>query len=1730
MKKVLAFLLTIAMIIGLIPSIAMATEETSSSPYSGVYMVLTGKPTLVLEYTPEAGDSKDSFTTVFDVNGGTTVPAVEDDGCYVFKIAVSAARLYRPIVATLYNGETEVGRYEFVLADYAAKAKEIDPACSDLLNSLIAYSNYAAAYTGTEGTETIQAVEKITALADAYQAEITKEEISEIGASLVLNKACDLYFTFPAAIAGYTVKVNGSQVDLKENNGVLNKSTKPYYYVVEEILPQYWADDYVVEIYDGNTLKNQFSYSVLSYVRGGLSSSNAKLTNLLKAMYIYHRDAEMYCRTTARGAAENFANLDAWTLPTNAGTTQPTINDAGQLQFEVTSGVNGNYVSKAISSSDNKNNNAMAIDLDFRTTGTAEISVLVNGTYAIRLLIQNGQLRHVQKISGSNTTVVVAKNNTEGYPAFPLSTTEMHHARLVLDMVHQQYDLYIDGILWINGAGVCTNFASNNPLTLQMGVFNNGTGTVCFDNVQVSKLAPSYVDLTTTGLKKTVYAHTFDTLAGGNGYVFNPNNSTYITATGGKLTLSNQTAATLGTQKLSLLFVPGANGLTGKFAFEINAASSVLNASTTGIVINLGENATGVQNCANLTIYSTNIKYTDNTGEQTVNKKYFANGEEVRVKFIVDTDADTYDIYINDHLVVAGVNFRAKADRIDRIRLTTTMLGRYDITFDDLKISQIHKVSVPTFADSATVGIEYNRFTDVAGHPAEDYIKALSLLGIARGRTNTNFAPDESITRAEFTEMVAYASGLTASDYAGIYTDVNKETAYADMLQAAYTAGLIDANFVSGNTFNGNALITRAEIASMLSQGYTLKGETVPSDIIANLTTNTPNGTMTRADATKLVFDLQDRNTKMLQCTFNSGLDSWKLYLRTAAVASGKENATGSKSWNSADGHTDSGCLLFDLTNTGKDQVNCFWWERQLSDSNGLLEKGQTYLLTFFAKVEGNSTPVNLNAVKFINYDTKDAYTNVCSDSLSGDGWQLYTMELTATATVTSAQLIFQAGGCENTNTKVYIDDISLQKIDKGLIVQATAQSAYQNEPIITGNGKYYNGQNADMIATGTKVGGECYLANTWIDQEYGNVVGLGSVYNNPVTKSRTMTVFYQKYAVQEKDWGFTSSGNTADVELTDVSRDAGNVTVSAKLSIPEGYTLVDVGVLYHNGSYIENFSVFTEDAVMVRPEAVSADGTFQVFKSGYETTSAVLVKGYAICKNADGNYIVFYGKDKVAAAEENQAQIDYELIYNLEMLYMFVHSDPNEVGAWENIVQQIATTDSDMITLTPQACRTLLWPTQVEDSQWHAVTGTNNANMVYKEMKDYCEAGNDPFQVILDMFRENGFDTVFADFRMNEKQGTDNESHPFHSPYYLDHKEYWLNPDSLTNNRVFNYMESEVREYYFNLLKELVTNYDVDGLSLDFERAPIFFKDEEIAEGTQVMTDFVGRIRAMLDEVGAAKGKYLPLGVRVPSSVEKSLSVGLDVAEWAERGYIDYVNATSSYFHTPSVDVESYIDDVRDDGVKVYGELQFTVYESATDVRVCSTAESIKSIAESFYARGVDGLSAFNMDYSSNVTQTLLGLTGVTDREALKEEEKHYVFKTGYDYYAVSGGDVSIRQILPVESSEFNYALLRIRTDTSCENVNFTVTINGSKLSLANTISLTDPTELFPRLSSSSSAYPEDSCVKYYVVPLNLIENGENEIVIQQPFFGSNCKIELVELGIYHENSYALQGTERTP
>ena len=53
-------------------------------------------------------------------------------------------------------------------------------------------------------------------------------------------------------------------------------------------------------------------------------------------------------------------------------------------------------------------------------------------------------------------------------------------------------------------------------------------------------------------------------------------------------------------------------------------------------------------------------------------------------------------------------------------------------------------------------------------------------------------------------------------------------------------------------------------------------------------------------------------------------------------------------------------------------------------------------------------------------------------------------------------------------------------------------------------------------------------------------------------------------------------------------------------------------------------------------------------------------------------------------------------------------------------------------------------------------------------------------------------------------------------------------------------------------------------------------------------MTDLMRRLRAMMDEEGARRGRPILLSVRTPDSAEYCRALELDVRTWMKEGLID--------------------------------------------------------------------------------------------------------------------------------------------------------------------------------------------------------------------------------------------------
>ncbi|MEG6510750.1 YcdB/YcdC domain-containing protein [Desulforamulus ruminis] len=120
-----------------------------------------------------------------------------------------------------------------------------------------------------------------------------------------------------------------------------------------------------------------------------------------------------------------------------------------------------------------------------------------------------------------------------------------------------------------------------------------------------------------------------------------------------------------------------------------------------------------------------------------------------------------------------------------------------------------------------------SEFSDIAGHPAEDAIKALAQANIARS-VDGKFYPDRNITKLEALELLVASRGdYVDSPYELLQSDKEKEERRKKIINAAVRQGIIQP----GETGNLDQELTRLEFAVLLINTLDYDGAAKLKDI-----------------------------------------------------------------------------------------------------------------------------------------------------------------------------------------------------------------------------------------------------------------------------------------------------------------------------------------------------------------------------------------------------------------------------------------------------------------------------------------------------------------------------------------------------------------------------------------------------------------------------------------------------------------------------------------------------------------------------------------------------------------------------------------------------------------------------------------------------------------------------------------------------------------------------------
>lgn len=260
-----------------------------------------------------------------------------------------------------------------------------------------------------------------------------------------------------------------------------------------------------------------------------------------------------------------------------------------------------------------------------------------------------------------------------------------------------------------------------------------------------------------------------------------------------------------------------------------------------------------------------------------------------------------------------------------------------------------------------------------------------------------------------------------------------------------------------------------------------------------------------------------------------------------------------------------------------------------------------------------------------------------------------------------------------------------------------------------------------------------------------------------------------------------------------------------------------------------------------------------------------------------------------------------------------------------------------------------------------------HNENNFTQELID---AGLDPLQLIVEFGKEHGIE-VFTSIRMNDTHdGGSNGYGPIRfgtNQLKSEHPEFLL---GTKDNRpkhgswtAVNYTRPEIRESMFRFVEEACRNYDIDGVSLDFFRHPVFFPSTARGEPAtskecDLMTELIARIRRMADEVGQARNRPLLVAVRTPDSVEYCKAIGLDLEKWMKDDLIDLL-VVSSYFQLN--DWPYTVELGKRYSIPVYPSLDESRVRDESAQAIRNSPLAYRGRAANVWLSGADGVYLFN-------------------------------------------------------------------------------------------------------------------------------------------------------------------------
>ena len=299
----------------------------------------------------------------------------------------------------------------------------------------------------------------------------------------------------------------------------------------------------------------------------------------------------------------------------------------------------------------------------------------------------------------------------------------------------------------------------------------------------------------------------------------------------------------------------------------------------------------------------------------------------------------------------------------------------------------------------------------------------------------------------------------------------------------------------------------------------------------------------------------------------------------------------------------------------------------------------------------------------------------------------------------------------------------------------------------------------------------------------------------------------------------------------------------------------------------------------------------------------------------------------------------------------------------------------------------------------WHDGAGGNTANYdsdvleltgerigeVDPSLLRLIEQGNDPPKIVVPAAKERGVD-IFYSLRLNDCHDSFGHERLL-ATFKVEHPEWAIgagHPEVHPSvHRNLNFAVPEVRDLKFAVIEEIFRKYDFDGLEIDFLRSPPYFVPSEAPKNAHLLTEFLDRVRERLNQRGEARGRSIPLAVRVNPTIEACRLDGFDVSTWVEERLVDSLSLGSGNI---DCGVEAFKNLTDGTGILVYP----CVYGWPSGYNIIFGFEDsepmLRALASNYWHQGADGIYTFNWNAHSYVHRPDKNSQFALQRQLLRE------------------------------------------------------------------------------------------------------------------------------------------------